>query len=96
MQTETVAETTPVQIMADGSNGNMKNAAWVARFLGVSQPWVRRHADDGDLPGYNYGNSWRFDEGEIRHWKLDKRNGASLEQWRRLSADGDPADGDAK
>ena len=59
----------------------MVTAGTIARLLGVSGRWVRKHAEEsrgrpGDFPAYRVGSTWRFRVSEVLAWVEQASPGA--------------------
>jgi len=46
----------------------------LAELLGVTDRTVYQWANNGEIPAYKVGNSWRFVEEEVAEWLKKKRN----------------------
>jgi excisionase family DNA binding protein len=53
----------------------MVTAAEIARLLGMSGAWVRRHAEQGTIPARKLGGVWRFKASEVLAWADQQRTG---------------------
>ena len=55
----------------------LRNAEWVAEFLGVSTSWVNEATAAGTLPSIKVGNEVRFDPDAIKAWGREKTANAT-------------------
>jgi excisionase family DNA binding protein len=63
------AERGPKQMLSkDGQERALKDAAWVAEFLGVSKSWVYQASSSGVIPCVRIGALVRFDPLVIKAW----------------------------
>jgi len=44
----------------------------VAKRFGVNSTTVYRMAQQGLLPGFKFGNQWRFSETMLKNWEADR------------------------
>lgn len=50
----------------------------IAELLGMSQAWVRRHAEAGHIPARKLEGTWKFKEAEVIAWADSKRTGPAI------------------
>jgi predicted DNA-binding transcriptional regulator AlpA len=62
----------------DAMKGKMIGAIEAADLLGMSPAWVMRRFRAGLLPGYKLDRAVRFDEDEIRAYKVSRRRGPEV------------------
>lgn len=46
----------------------------VAEFLNLAEKTVYRMANDGEIPAFKIGGSWRFKRSEVEEWLEQQRN----------------------
>lgn len=46
----------------------------VAEFLNLAEKTVYRMANDGEIPAFKIGGSWRFKRSEVEGWLEQQRN----------------------
>lgn len=61
--------------MANETSEGLKDAIWVAKFLGLSRSWVYEASASGVLPCIKIGAALRFDAETIRAWARGDRTG---------------------
>ncbi len=49
-------------------------AVQVAELIGIGEAGVRKHARNGELPGYLVGRLWRFDAREVDAWMRARKS----------------------
>ena len=52
----------------------MMTISQVAKLLSVAERTVYQWANDGEIPAYKVGNSWRFMEEELEQWVTSRSN----------------------
>ena len=52
----------------------MLDTKTIAEKLGLTANTIVSWANEGTIPAYRLGSSWRFDEAEIDAWLEDQKN----------------------
>ena len=55
-----------------GLNEALKDAEWVAGFLGMSVDWVYKASQRGDIPCVQLGRSRRYRRESIEEWLRER------------------------
>ncbi len=58
----------------------MLSANQAGKLLGVSGKTVIRLMEKGAFPGYEIGNAWKFERGDIERYKQSRRFQANSEE----------------
>ena len=60
--------------MAANSKPSLMTIDEVAKYLRMKKVTIYKHAQEGKVPGFKVGSTWRFKKSTIDKWIADKEN----------------------